>query len=228
MVMRTIFKSLNILFIALGLVLCVYYDVEGGLTLKGVTASAFVLLGLVNLVYGIAIDAKDKRYSIWMAAGLLTCMIGDIVLNIEFIFGALIFALGHVLYCVALCALRKPSNGDVIPIAAVFAVSVMIIELLPILDFGSALMEWICIGYALVISCMVGKSVSNFARQPDRVTKLVMAGAILFWFSDLMLVLCRFGDAPKITDTMCLYTYFPAQILLAHSVYQDLNRSTER
>lgn len=222
--MKSLFKLLNIALIALALALCVYYDAEGGLILKGVTASAFVLLGFVNLAYAVALEGKNIRYPAWMAAGLLICMIGDVVLNIQFIPGAVIFAVGHILYCVAFCMLEKLHKGDVIPIAAIFIISVMIIKLVPILDFGSALMEWICIGYALVISCMVGKAVSNFARQNDRVTRLLLIGAVMFWFSDLMLVLCRFGDAPKITDTLCLYSYFPAQTIFAHSVYHYLNR----
>lgn len=222
--MKKTFKALNIVLFAVSIALCVYYDLEGGLTLKGITASAFVVLGFVNLAYSVLSGCKNKKYPVWMALGLLVCMVGDVVLNIEFIPGAVIFALGHMLYCVAFSILKKPSKGDLIPIAVVFTVSLMIIKLVPILDFGSSMMEWICIGYALVISCMVGKGISNFAREKNTVTLLLLIGGLLFWFSDLMLVLCRFGDAPKITDTLCLYSYFPAQTLFAHSVYHYVNK----
>ena len=221
--MKKTFTVLNIILFAAAAALMVWYDLEGGLWLKGVTASSFVALGLVNLIYGLL--NRSGKYPVWMAVGLFTCMIGDIVLNIEFIYGACIFAAGHVLYCIAFCCLLKPKAADLIPIGAVFAVAIMILKLVPTLDFGSALMEYICIGYALVISCMVGKAIANFLRQRSTVTALLLVGGILFFFSDLMLLLNCFGDAPKITDTLCLYSYFPAQCLPAHSVYHFVHKT---
>lgn len=106
----------------------------------------------------------------------------------------------------------------------VFGVSILIIECVPIFDFGSALMEGICIGYAFVISCMVGKTFANLLRERNTVTVLLVIGSCLFYFSDLMLVLCAFGGGPKITDTLCIYTYIPAQCLLAHSVFHFVNK----
>ena len=99
-----------------------------------------------------------------------------------------------------------------------------LILLTPLFDFGSALMEGICIGYAFVISCMVGKTFANLLRERNTVTVLLVIGSCLFYFSDLMLVLCAFGGGPKITDTLCIYTYIPAQCLLAHSVFHFVNK----
>ena len=45
-----------------------------------------------------------------------------------------------------------------------------------------------------------------------------MIGSFLFFFSDLMLLFNEFAGAPFITDILCLYTYYPAQILLAYSI----------
>ena len=223
--MKRTFKSLNILIFAVPMALTVFYDLEGGLWLKGTTAAGFVALGLVNLVYALLSGGKGKQFPIWMALGLATCMAGDIVLNIEFIIGALIFAVGHIFYFIAFSRLMQLRKADFIPIGAVFAVALLILNLVPNLDFGSVLMEGVCYGYAFVISCMVGKTIANFLRQRDRVTVLLLIGSCLFFFSDLMLLLNCFGDAPKITDTLCLYTYFPAQCLLAHSVYQYIRKS---
>ena len=222
--MKKTIGLLNILLLAVSLGLTVYYHLEGGLLLKGITASGFVALGLVNLVYALLAKTPDRKYPLWMAAGLAVCMTGDIVLNISFISGAAIFALGHIFYCVAFCCLLKPRKADLLPIAVGFAAALMIIKLVPTLDFGTPLMEWVCIGYALVISCMVGKTMANFLRQRNPVTTLLLIGSCLFFFSDLMLVLNCFGDAPKITDTLCLYTYFPGQCLLAHSVYHTVRQ----
>lgn len=222
--MQKTFRNLNYILFALTCVLAVYYDCAGGLWLKGLTGSGFLAMGIVNLVYAIVFKSKDLRYAVWMALGLGVCLTGDIVLNIEFLPGVAIFAVGHILYIVAFCGLEKPKVSDLIPIGALFILALGIIKLVPVLDFGSALVENLCIVYGLVISCMVGKTVANFLRDRSRVNTLLMIGSILFYFSDFMLVLCRFGDGPKITDTLCLFTYFPAQCLLAHSVYHRTNR----
>lgn len=222
--MKKTFFILNMLLGACILALTVRYDIEGGPLLKGVTASSFAVLGIVNLFYALLAKAANKRYPAWMAAGLVACMIGDIMLNIAFIAGVVFFAVGHILYCAALCCLRKPQKMDLIPIAVVFAAALVVLKRIPALTSGSAQMGWVCRGYALVISCMVGKAAANFFRQRSRVTALVLVGGILFFFSDLMLVLNCFGGAPQITNTLCTYTYFPAQCLLAHSVYHAVEQ----
>ena len=118
----------------------------------------------------------------------------------------------------------KPRKTDVLPITLLFALALAIIKLVPALDFGSALVENLCIVYGLVISCMVGKTVSNYLHQKDTANLIFLIGSCLFYFSDVMLVLCRFGNAPKITDTLCLFSYFPAQCLIASAVYQFTNK----
>lgn len=219
--MRKTFHRLNIFLLIVTCVMTVYYDYEGGLWLKGLTGSGFVMMGLVNLIYAIASKTKDLRYPVIMALGLAVCLAGDIVLNIEFLPGVAIFAVGHIFYIVAFCCLKKPKVSDLIPIGALFLLALGIIKLVPILDFGTALVENLCIVYGFVISCMVGKTIANFYHQRNIVNTLLLIGSILFYFSDVMLVLCRFGDAPKITDTLCLFSYFPAQCLLAYSVHHN-------
>ena len=208
---------LNVLLIAATLVSAVYYYTHGGLFLKGLTSSGFALLGVVNLAYTARTNKGALPFAALMAAGLLFSMAGDIVLNLNFIPGALIFALGHLLYFTAYCAHTRFRPSDLVPIGVMFALSVMILQLLP-LDFGSALMEWVCMGYGLVISCMLGKAAANFIRERTLVSTLLAVGSILFYFSDLMLCLGKFGSAPDITDALCLFTYYPAQCLLAHTV----------
>lgn len=217
--MKQCFRLLNLLLFAATAVLCVIYNAEGGLWLKGLTASGFLALGVVNLVFAILSRGVDLRYPIRLVLGLAVCLTADIVLNLSFIPGALIFALGHLLYFVAYCKLEPLRAADWLPIGCMFALSVAILKLVPILHFSTPLLEWICLGYGLVISCMVGKTAANFSRRRNAVNGLLLAGSLLFYFSDLMLVLCYFGNAPAITDALCLFTYFPGQCVLAHSLY---------
>lgn len=72
-------------------------------------------------------------------------------------------------------------------------ISLGILLFVPVLRFDSALMQGVCIAYALVISFMVGKAVSNLTRERNAFTILVAVGSFFFYFSDFMLVLDRFG-----------------------------------
>lgn len=220
--MEKTFRNLNIILFIATCAMTVYYDYEGGLWLKGLTGFCFVLLGIVNLVYAIATKQKKLSYAIWMTLGLAVCLTGDIVLNIEFLPGVAIFAVGHVLYIIAFCQLHKIRATDLIAVGLLFMLALAIIKLVPFLDFGSSLVENLCIVYGLVISCMVGKAISNFIHCRTRTNALLLAGSILFYFSDVMLVLCRFGDGGQLADTLCLFSYFPAQSLLACSVYSKI------
>ena len=80
-------------------------------------------------------------------------------------------------------------------------------------------MKGVCLLYALIISCMLGKASANYYRAQSLVTGLLQLGSILFFFSDFMLCLNIFADAPHITNILCLYTYFPGQCILAHSLF---------
>ena len=155
-----------------------------------------------------------------MMIGLSLCWIADIVLNITFIPGALIFAIGHVFYFIAYNRLIRFEKKDLIPSIIIFVCAASLVLFVPIFDFGIPLMQYIILGYALIISLMVGKAISNMRRENTSLTKLIVFGSILFFFSDLMLLLCYFAGAPQITDSLCLFTYYPGQYLLAHSIYR--------
>ncbi len=224
--MKKTVTILNAVLIVATMTGCICYHELGGTFLKGLTSSGFVLIGVVNLIYAVKAKVKNLPFPILMATGLLLSMIGDVALNIHFITGALFFAVGHLFYFAAYCCLMKFKATDILPSVVIFAASTMLITLAPIFDFGSLQIELVCIVYALVISCMVGKAISNLIRERNTVNSILVIGSALFYFSDLMLVFSQFGGAPDIADTLCLFTYFPAQCLLAHSVYRFTNKKT--
>ena len=78
-------------------------------------------------------------------------------------------------------------------------------------------MQIVCLVYALIISLMVGKAVGNCIRTPSLLTVVILAGSILFFFSDLMLVFDWFADGGRISGLLCMGTYYPAECLLAIS-----------
>lgn len=215
---KKLFYILNAILIALILAGDICYIVLGGLLFKALTSALFVLLGGANVVYLILQKEKDKRFPIIMLVGLFFAMLGDIVLNLHFIAGAILFAVGHVFYFVSYCFLAKFKPTDLIAGVCIFVPSCLLITLAPFFDFGGVMMEIICVVYALIISLMVGKAISNLIREKTLLNLLIVIGSCLFFFSDLMLLLNVFGNLPRVVDILCLATYYPAECFLAHSL----------
>ena len=209
---------LNIILIVAVLIGDVCYTILGGLWIKGLTSLGFVLIGIVNLIYIFKLDGANRKFCIIMLIGLIFAMLGDIVLNLFFIGGAILFAIGHVFYFIAYCVLQSFKLKDLIFGAVIFVPSALIILLVPIFDFGGILMQIVCIVYALIISFMVGKSISNIIVKKSLINILLVIGSVLFFVSDFMLLLNVFGNVGEFADILCLATYYPAQCFLAYSL----------
>ena len=224
---KKIFFTVNIILIVAVLIGGACFTALGGLPLKGVTSAGFVILGAVNLAYAFLTHAENRKYPVVMLVGLAFAMSGDVVLNIHFIGGAILFDVGHVFYFAAYCFLHRFKPIDLVYGAALFVPSALLITLAPIFDFGGVAMEIVCVIYAAVISCMVGKAVSNLVAHRSLLNVILTVGSCLFFFSDLMLLFNVFGDLPRIADILCLATYYPAQCLLAFSVFVGANANRE-
>ena len=223
--MRKGFLITNIILTALCVVLDVVYLAQKGLMLKSITSAVFALLGAVNLFYAIKTKSKNLKFAIIMVIGLVFAMSGDIVLEIVFIAGAALFGIGHVFYFIAYSALQKFSVKDFIPALCIF-VPCFILLMLPIFDFGGIVMHIVCIAYAAVISCMVGKSISNYINNKTLLNLIILVGSALFCFSDLSLVFYSFSDVlPRVlTIVLCLGTYYPAECILAYSIFKSTDK----
>lgn len=210
----------------------VFYINSSELWIKAITSAGFVLLGLINLIYAFKTRSAEKRFSIIMFIGLVFGMFGDIFLNIEFIVGAIIFAIGHIMYFIAYCQLEKFNYKDLLAGLVIFIPSMLFILLAPIFDFDGSIMKILCVVYALFISCMLGKAIFNFIKERNLLNILLMVGSILFFFSDLMLLLHVFANLSSLANALCLITYYPAQCLLAFSLLwtnsKFLNKSNNR
>ena len=217
--LKHVFLCFNLMFI-LGITLGdICYISLGGLLAKSLTSAMFVLLGAINFIWLFVSKNKSFKFPLIMLVGLVFAMCGDIVLEVEFIVGAVLFAIGHIFYFVAYCFLQKFKWIDLFYGAAIFVPAVIFIVAIPIFDFGGVLMEIVCIVYAIIISCMVGKAISNLVEKKNLQNILIVVGSILFFFSDLMLLLNLFASLPNAVSVLCLATYYPAEILLAFSIF---------
>ena len=65
---------------------------------------------------------------------------------------------------------------------------------------------------------MVGKALGNYINNKNYATLTIVLSSVVFFFSDLMLVLGWFVKDIEWADNVCLGTYFPALTFLAFSM----------
>lgn len=211
---------LNILIIVAICILNYFYQKKNFVFwLKCVCSAAFALLGIINLGFAIKTTENDLEFFIFMAAGLVLAMLGDVFINKSFALGAGTFALGHVGFAVAYSFLHTFNWRDIIMIGVIFVATAAFLLFAPMVDFGSKKIKGICLAYSLIISVMLGKAFSNLICQTSTVNALISAGSFLFFFSDLMLVLNWFVGVGKWAGNACMGTYYPALCILALSMY---------
>lgn len=187
-------------------------------TLKCITSALFATLGIINLIYLIYAKVKSVKFYLFIALGLLFAFGGDVAINKNFVIGAGIFALGHVFFVIGYCYLQKIKALEVLISGVVFLLSACFLCFSPIVQFEPDLLRWVCVLYALIISCMLGKACANFIRQKQAFYLIIAVASILFFFSDLMLLLDWFVGLWSWTNEACMATYYPALIMLACSV----------
>ena len=225
---KTVF-SVNLIFFVLISVGNFIFTGQGGIgplsatAVKGITSGLFALLGVINLLY-MALSAKEKKlsFAIPLVLGLVFATAGDIALGhgeADFVIGASLFALGHIMYLVSYCFLMRMRWQGIFFAGVIFAATAMFVLLYPDLRFELPMFRWVCLAYALIISLMMGKAISNLAHGMSTLTAILAVGSVLFFFSDLMLVFDWFVGKWDIAGDLCMATYYPAQWLLAFSVF---------
>ena len=204
------------------LVLIILADISfmrtGSLLDKSIASLMFVAVGLVNLIYLLKVKRVKRISTYIMFVGLCFACLGDVFLEIEFIIGAGLFALGHVFYFISYCGMIKLRWKDLLFSLLIAIPSLLLILCAPIFDFGANIMKIVCCVYAIIISFMVGKAVSNLVEKRSVLNLIVLIGSVLFFFSDLMLLFNIFADVGTMFGALCLLTYYPAEFLLAYSI----------
>lgn len=185
---------------------------------KTISSVLFVLTGIINFVFIFKKEQRNKIFKYTMLLGLIFACLGDIVLIDYFLYGAILFAVGHIFFLVSYCLVEKICWRDLFVSVVIFGISLIVILVPKIFDFQGMLP--IVIVYALVISFMLGKSISNlFVTDNQGGNFLIMLGSLLFFLSDLMLLFNVFADVSRAFDIACLVLYYPAEIILASSIY---------
>lgn len=219
--MKNRFFILNLLLFLYTFFAGLIYYLYGGILLKTTTGLGFLLIGICNTVFAFLNREKSKKFECLIMLGLSASLLGDIILNIDLIVGALVFALAHLLYLTAYYSVSAFSKRDVFISVPLFFTSASLIWFCPIFNFGIGIMKVVCLVYALIISLMFGKAISLLFQGKTRTFIFVAIGSFLFFVSDLALLFYMFANAGETANTICLLTYFPAQCLLAYSIFEN-------
>lgn len=140
-------------------------------------------------------------------AGLIVCTIADGVLCVRFIEGGAIFVLGHVLYMVAFCLMRRPSWQCAIVFLCLMGLSIAALTRVRAM-LGSKYV--LILAYAMILCLMVALA---SVQAP-----LFFAGAVLFAVSDILLGCLSFARWKTQMDYISLAMYYLGQFLIGLAV----------
>ena len=220
----------NIVFLILTIIsdLCYMFINTSEYITKTIASLIFVIGGMVNLIYVLKNKENYASFPLFkwfMMIGLIFACMGDLFLIDIFEAGVIFFALGHVFYFISFLFIQKFKLKDLICCLSLSVISALIILLYKGFEFNGLLP--LILVYAIVISFMVGKAVSNFIEIKTKENLLVSIGTIMFFLSDLFLLFRLFANFGRIGSVLCLIFYYPAQFLLAFSILKVSKNYTQ-
>ncbi len=195
--------------------------VKGFASLSFIGVFAGALIGRTQFI--------DRSLASLILLGLVSGLLGDVYLalrplrpqseNENIILGGITcFSVGHLFYLAALFTL---SGFHVIAIPIAIVMTIIVIAGSKFMKFQMGIAKHPTYFYSLLIFLMIGTALGHgLAVGFGSFEILMLAGAILFGISDLILAPIYYqGKDTKLMITMNLVTYYSAQILIASSIY---------
>jgi len=215
-------KSLALINIVLSIAVFIgnyfYQSLGFNYTLKIICSSGFALMGIVNMISAYK-RIENRKVMLFMTLGLVFAFLGDVAINPNFILGVIFFALGHVFFVASYLVYRKLDKLDILLSVGLGVFSIGFILLFPYIVFDVAVLKYVVLAYAVIISVMVAKSVGNALKGKSKFTTMIAVGSALFFISDMMLLLAWFSSIEgRWTSNVCMATYYPGLCLLAGSM----------
>ena len=123
-------------------------------TYKIIASAGFVLMNAFNIIY--AKLAFNKKYNHWfiyfLLAAQVVVFIADIVLEYNFMLGAIVFACGHLVFLSSFFILEKIKVRDIIFMLLFSIPAVLVVIFYPYLAAGD--MFVVLIAYAFIIGLL--------------------------------------------------------------------------
>ncbi len=195
-----------------------YIPGRGYLPEKTLCSICFVAVAAVCAHLG------SRQEAFWqLLPALLCCVVGDVVLAVYnrrqgsgwFLAGLSAFLGGHALFVWGLCQLQP--LGWPVPVAAGIGMAGALgLSFLPGMKLGR-MRPWVVL-YAAFVSGLLGKGVQLAFGIGQPWCFLVLAGALLFWVSDLLILFLYFYEKKHIAVHVAnLLTYYYAMFLIGIS-----------
>jgi uncharacterized membrane protein YhhN len=180
-------------------------------------AAAKLLASTAFIATAISAGALASRYGAIILAGLVFAWLGDAFLigtsERWFLFGLVSFLLAHVAYITAFIGAGTNRNWTLGAALPVIVIAMLVLFWLAPHVPGS--LAWPVRIYTSVISLMV---ITAFGTLGAGASPLIVAGACLFFISDLSVAAMRFTDPLFPTFVLGLPLYYMGQLCLALSV----------
>lgn len=189
--------------------------------LKGTASLAFVLLGFLGLSI-----ATLPSFAKVVVAGLVFGLIGDVCLNLRFVFekagqkiflgGILAFLIGHILYLAALIPLA--AKVWVWLLSGVLVAAALLYWILTSVEAEKAF-KIFGVVYIGAVVLMTAVAVGVFRTRGTSGSLLYMIGAVLFTLSDIILIFNTFTkDGKAWMRPANLLLYYLGQVFIALSI----------
>jgi uncharacterized membrane protein YhhN len=164
----------------------------------------------------------DPHYPVWILAGLLCSLAGDVFLMLgekRFLFGLASFLVAQLVYARAF-TLGVGVAAAQLPWLAPFAFYAVTVVVLLWKGLPDATMRGAVVVYAAAIALMAWRAAARLHAPavPLSSGAFALAGACLFLASDAVLAVNRFRKPFTLGEPVTLATYWAAQWLIAMSV----------
>lgn len=204
------------------------------LYLKSAASVLFTVLGVFCL-YSLISRKSDEIANngliggFLILLGLIFSLLGDVILGLPrltelrrdslpvLIGGASYFGLAHVIYCVALIFLFGISwwvLPIIIPLSIFYVFGNKLFGKLDYKNLTAGL-----IAYSLIEALSFALCFTSLLQEYSIQKLILTIGFSLFYFSDMVLMHNYFGERKRIISILCHSSYYPAQILIALSIY---------
>ena len=189
---------------------------------KGCAGLCFIAAGGLT-----ASLCPDRRFALFVTAGLILGLAGDQFLALRFVYsrksnafftaGGGAFAAGHVLYILALLQSHTPLLKAAVPVGlAGFAASVIYAR---IREVNAGPMQIPLMIYRILLSTMLAAAWGTVFRHLSPGQLLFAAGSLLFLISDNILFAFYFGKRQTSGMNRAIHgTYYAAQLSIALSM----------
>ena len=181
-------------------------------------SGVFLLLGIINFLYFVNQRSTQRHVMIMILFGVFFSFLGDLTINLMFEAGAAIFALGHIFFVISYFLYERLHRIDLIIFLVLSTFSICFVLFFPPIYFENEIYKYICLIYSVIISLMVSKSIGNCIVRGNDYCYIISLSSILFFISDLMLLLAWFSSITGWTNHACMALYYPAMCLFSFSI----------